>query len=284
MSKDNNPKDHSSPPDMHILDELLDHAELALENGDLQTALEGCQRALDSFPRNPDALFLMAECYREIDHVDQALDAYRRCVLIDSHYSAAWSGLGLMHLVLRQTEEANRSFNRAIREDPSNPEPWWGRAMLRERRHDFDGADRDLARAARLDPEGYPYPAALADNEVEQIVQSAIADLHPALQEYLGNVAILLDEVPSDDILEQYDPPVLPGELLGYFNGASLIERSFDNPWSNLPSAIMLFRRNLQRYATNKEQLVDELRTTFLHEVGHFLGLQEEDLAERGLD
>jgi predicted Zn-dependent protease with MMP-like domain len=111
-----------------------------------------------------------------------------------------------------------------------------------------------------------------------------LESLHPSLQEYLANVAILVEEIPSDEILSQYDPPVSPGELLGYFSGASLMDRSVEDPWSHLPSAIILFRRCLQRYAQSHEQLIEELSTTIYHEVGHFLGLDEEDLKERGLE
>lgn len=119
---------------------------------------------------------------------------------------------------------------------------------------------------------------------MEHVVEQAVTGLHASLKEYLQNVAILLDEVPKEDVLRQYDPPMPPGELLGYFSGYSLMERSVENPWSNLPSAIVLFRRNLQRYARNRDHLIEELRTTLYHEVGHFLGLDEEDLKERGLE
>jgi predicted Zn-dependent protease with MMP-like domain len=57
-----------------------------------------------------------------------------------------------------------------------------------------------------------------------------------------------------------------------------------DNPWSNLPPTITLFRNNLERMAADREQIIEELRITLFHEIGHFLGLDEEDLAERGLD
>jgi predicted Zn-dependent protease with MMP-like domain len=115
-------------------------------------------------------------------------------------------------------------------------------------------------------------------------VTEAISELHPTLQEYLKNVAIMLEEVPDDDILRQYDPPASPLELLGYFSGHSLMERSENDPWSGLPGTIVLYRRNLERHARSHEELVHELRITLFHEVGHFLGLDEEDLEERGLD
>jgi predicted Zn-dependent protease with MMP-like domain len=189
-----------------------------------------------------------------------------------------------MHLFLLELEEARRALNRALREDPGNPEAWYARGLLRERSEDWEGADRDLARAARLDPSTYPFPATLSDEQLEAAVEEVLGSLHPTLQEYLANVAILVEEVPSVEILRQFDPPLSPGELLGYFSGHSLLERSTVDPWSHLPAAILLFRRPLQRYAQTREQLIRELRTTIYHEVGHFLGLEEEDLEARGLE
>ena len=46
----------------------------------------------------------------------------------------------------------------------------------------------------------------------------------------------------------------------------------------------MLFRSNLMRMAHDREAMQEELRVTLLHEIGHFLGLDEEDLERRGLD
>lgn len=275
------------PPDEPIRSEVeafLDHAEMALDNGDPEAALESCQEALSREPKHPEALFLLAESHRDMGNLDQAVDGYRRAVLADPRYSEAWSALGIVYLVQMQWEEARRALNRAIREYIGNAEAWYGRAILRERRGDMAGADRDLARACRIDSLSFPFPSPLGDDEVERVVEEAISGLHPTLKSYLSNVAILLEEVPSDELLEQYSPPVPPGELLGYFNGYSLTERSVENPWSNLPSAIVLFRRNLQRHATDRETLIEELQTTLYHEVGHFLGLNEDDLKERGLE
>ena len=56
------------------------------------------------------------------------------------------------------------------------------------------------------------------------------------------------------------------------------------DPWSHFPSSIALFQRNLERYARDREELLDEIRVTLLHEVGHFLGLDEDQLRDLGLD
>ncbi len=266
-----------------VLDHL-EHADLALQSGDPEAALESCLQALLLEPRNDEALFLLAEAHRELGDIEGALESYRRCVLAQPQRADAWTALGTMHLFLLQLEEARRTLNRAIREDPGNPEAWYARALLRERREDWEGADRDMARAARLDPTTYPFPVLLTDEDLEAAIEEVLGTLHPTLRDYLANVAILVEEVPSEEILRQYDPPLSPGELLGYFSGHSLLERSIEDPWSHLPAAILLFRRPLQRYAQDREQLVKELRTTIYHEVGHFLGLEEDDLEDRGLE
>ena len=271
-------------PQTDSVEDFLDHAEMALDNGDAATAIESCQQALALEPKNPNALYLLGECYRERGDLDLALDTLRRCALADPHHSAAWSGLGILYQYFLQWEESRRALNRAIRENPNNAEAWYARGIIRERRGDIFGADRDLARACRLDAESFPFPPSMTDAELDEIVQESISELHPTLQDYLSNVAILVDEVPSEEVLRQYNPPLHPAEILGYFSGYSLRERSLDNPWSQLPNAIVIYRRNLQRYARDHETLIEQLRVTIYHEVGHFLGLDEDDLYQRGLD
>ena len=95
-------------------------------------------------------------------------------------------------------------------------------------------------------------------------------------------VVFVVEEVPSEDLCQEFDPPALPGEILGYFTGNTLIERSTEGV--ALPATIVLFRRNLERIAQDREHVVEEVRITVLHEIGHFLGLDEDDLEERGLD
>jgi predicted Zn-dependent protease with MMP-like domain len=156
--------------------------------------------------------------------------------------------------------------------------------MLRERRGDLRGARRDFRRAHRLDPLGYASPLELDDSTVEAVVEETLRSLHPQIQDYLQNVAILLEDVPDEDLCRQWDPPASPADILGYFSGSSLRERAADAPWSALPPSIVLFRRNLARIAHDRERMMEELRITVFHEIGHFLGLSEEDLEDRGLD
>jgi predicted Zn-dependent protease with MMP-like domain len=70
-------------------------------------------------------------------------------------------------------------------------------------------------------------------------------------------------------------------ELLGVFEGASLL----DEPDADKLPRIRLFVENIWEYVEMDEQdFLDEVGTTFLHELGHYLGWDEEQLAERGLE
>lgn len=72
-------------------------------------------------------------------------------------------------------------------------------------------------------------------------------------------------------------------DLLGLFVGPAFGEE--DSAWVDVPPQILLFLANLWDYADGDEELFrEEVRTTYLHELGHYLGLDELDLEERGLE
>jgi predicted Zn-dependent protease with MMP-like domain len=68
------------------------------------------------------------------------------------------------------------------------------------------------------------------------------------------------------------------------FRGSAIGQQGSMDPWSHFPSSIVLYQRNLERAARSREELVQEIGVTLVHEVGHFLGLDEDQLWERGLD
>ena len=263
---------------------LLNLAEEALNRGEPEAAIEYGERVLAAMPEHPGALFLCGEAHRELRNCEDSESYFRRVLRVDQQHSASWSALGAVLFDQLRLEDAHNALLRAIRIDPSNPESYFWRGMLRERAENFSGARRDFRRAHHMDPDGFPLPLRLDDATVEAVVEEAVRAMHPSIQAYLQQVAIVLEEVPDEETLRQWDPPAPPGDILGYFSGSSLMERSIENPWSNLPSAIVLFRRNLERIAHDRKHLIEELRITVLHEVGHFLGLDEDDLEARGLD
>lgn len=267
------------------IEAILDQAEAVLDTGDAEKAVAICDHALSLVPGHPGALFVRGDGLRALGDMSEAAQSYRAAALARPDHASSWASLALTAFEMLNIPEADRAMKRAIREDPANPQAWWVRSLLREWRGDLLGADRARAHAAWLDPLGFPLPPSLTEVEIDTLVSDCLLELPPGIRAYLSNVVILLEDLPGLGVLQQYDPPASPLQMLGYFSGPSLMDRGEGfTPWSQLPANIILYRRNLQRFARSREHLIEELRITLLHEVGHFLGLDEADLEERGLD
>jgi len=189
---------------------------------------------------------------------------------------------GLAFLDLCRFEEARRVLETLAREfDDASAEHALG--LLAERRGERREAERRFARARRLAPADFPAPIVLSQAEFDAAVEAALRELPEPVRRWLENVAIAVEDIPPDDDLTGSDPPH-PPSILGIFRGSPLGDKASMDPWSHFPSSIVLYQKNLQRFARTRQELVEEIRTTLLHEVGHFLGLDEEELAEMGLD
>lgn len=271
------------------LERILDQAEDVLDRGDPDGALGLCRQVLAEHPDHPGALFLTAEARHELGDYAGAEQAYRRCTQVAPDHPLSWSGLAMSLFDQLRFDEATKTTQRALRVLDTNAEAYWVRALLRERRGDARGAARDYRRAFRLDPERFPPPHALSDAMVESIVTEALIALPDEIRGWLQHVPILLAEQPSEAYCRAFDPPRSPAEILfGLFEGP---DRTMGMASASAGEAleaglvtITLFRKNLERLAWDRQRLLDEVRITLLHEIGHYLGLSEEDLERRGLD
>jgi len=97
-------------------------------------------------------------------------------------------------------------------------------------------------------------------------------------------VTIAVEEIPKDEDLLGESPPLSPC-ILGVFRGSPVGERhSIMGGFDPYPASIVLYQKNLERFARTREELIEQIGITVMHEVGHLMGLDEEDLWERGLD
>jgi predicted Zn-dependent protease with MMP-like domain len=95
----------------------------------------------------------------------------------------------------------------------------------------------------------------------------------------LSGVPILVEGRPSEDLVEQgFDP-----RALGLFEGPTHADET-NAEIAGFPTRIVLFASNLLEQTVDEEQLRSEVETTVLHEVGHYFGLDEDDLERMGLD
>lgn len=112
----------------------------------------------------------------------------------------------------------------------------------------------------------------LAQREIDRVLPRLPRHIRDATQQ----LAIQLEDYPDPE-------SGLDDDLLGVFLGNSLANLDGCYP-SPEPTEIILFLGNIWDYVEGDEEaFIEEVRITFLHELGHFLGLDEIDLDERGL-
>lgn len=116
----------------------------------------------------------------------------------------------------------------------------------------------------------------------EKLVAEAVNDLPEDFLARLDNVDIVVEEFPSQEIME-LEELESPYDLLGYYEGVPLTERDSGNaPW--LPDRITIFQAPLEAMCATRAELFDEIQRTVVHEVAHFFGLDEDRIAELGWD
>jgi predicted Zn-dependent protease with MMP-like domain len=122
----------------------------------------------------------------------------------------------------------------------------------------------------------------ISRKEFDAIVQNAILRVPEEFRKHLENMLISVQKRPSPELLEELGyPPDEP--LLGVFQGVPLGERSvFDPPL--YPDTIFLFEEPLLEMCETMEELEEEIEITLVHEIAHFLGFSEDDLADLGYD
>lgn len=116
---------------------------------------------------------------------------------------------------------------------------------------------------------------AMAEEEVGRTLTS----LPSPVRRRAAGLPVTYEAYPGDAIVaDGFDP-----DLLGLFVG-NAINASFESD-ETLPAQIILFLESLWDYSDGDEAIYrEEVRRTYLHELGHYLGLDEEDLADRDLD
>jgi predicted Zn-dependent protease with MMP-like domain len=123
--------------------------------------------------------------------------------------------------------------------------------------------------------QGVPFEISRA--EFEEAVDDAIDRIPDDLARAMDNVAIF--------VVEEYEPgPGEPAdtELLGLYEGTPLTERDAWWESGSLPDRISIFRGPLMRHCDTRDELVEEVLVTVVHEIAHHFGIDDNRLHELG--
>ena len=113
--------------------------------------------------------------------------------------------------------------------------------------------------------------------QFERTVYDVVQSLPPWVREALDNIDIFVEEQPEPDL----DPD---GQgLLGIYLGTPLPERGVGYAWA-LPDIIYIFRQPHLALGLPEDELRQEIARTVIHEIAHYFGLDEEQVAALGLE
>ncbi len=119
--------------------------------------------------------------------------------------------------------------------------------------------------------------AGLSERRFRELVAEALDTLPPEWGELLDNIAVVVEDEPSAEELRELGmDPEEGDELLGLYQGTPLGERGFE--YGGLPDRVVIYRGPISRIARSRREVVEQVRETVLHELGHHFGLEEDDL------
>ena len=251
-----------------------------LDTGEVETARTALDTLLLRRPAHPDLKVLDALLCLEEGEPEMALDALRGAERAadpaEFFYLRAAAHYDLVHF-----EDARADAERTLAVHPRDAHAHDLLSRVAEQLGDTERAAEHAVKANALDPESFPLPLEVGREEFDALVEHSVKELPRPIRAKLEELPILVQDLPTREMLTGEDPPLVP-DLLGLFVGHHLFARSVEGPPS-APGAIYLFRRNLLRACADREELEREIRITVQHEVGHLLGLDEDELDQWGL-
>ena len=110
------------------------------------------------------------------------------------------------------------------------------------------------------------------------LVEEALHEIPRRFRKAMRNVAIVVEEEPSPDILEEME--IDEGDtLFGLYHGTPLTQRGWGYG-NSLPDRISIYQRPIEEACADEEEIRDCIAETVIHEFGHYFGMSEEEIEE----
>jgi predicted Zn-dependent protease with MMP-like domain len=115
------------------------------------------------------------------------------------------------------------------------------------------------------------------------LARRAIERLPLQFREHLAHVEFIIEDWPSAELLESLELDPEEDTLLGFYDGIPVGERSVTTDGLEpVTDSIYLFQGPLEEACETDAQLVEEIRVTLLHEIGHHFGMDDEHIDRLG--
>lgn len=111
----------------------------------------------------------------------------------------------------------------------------------------------------------------------DALVKQALRDLPPRYAQLLEEVSIVVEPEPPAEVLEDLELES-QDDLLGLYQGVSLADQSFFQTGGQQPPRIAIYRGPILRLCRTEEEIRQEICDTIVHELGHHVGLDDEEM------
>ena len=229
------------------LDALLDEV-YTLAEDDPEAALAMLDDAAETWPDQPELLFARGELEWTLHGPEAAETHYRRAIALTPDFADARYALGEV-LGLLGEEQAMIAENLEVLRLDTQADIGEGIGTREDQRF------------------------------IAQVAEDVLAAIPEEFRARLTNVPVVLEARPSTSLVKEgFDP-----RALGLFEGQGDVgQRS--GATHVAPTRIVLFYANLLASFPDEDALREEIEVTILHEIGHFFGLDEDDMERLGLE
>ena len=182
---------------------------------------------------------------------------------------------------LDQGEEAIRVLVAAVERSPEDADLWFELGYAAERAGVWPLRDRAFREVWKLEHDQAPRQRLfLPDEPFIEAVEKTLEKLPKGVRSAIGNVAIFVEDYPDEWVVEE---AIADPRILGLFDGPTRDAEGASFAPSTGPSRIYIYRWNIERYCRSADEVAEQVEITVLHEIGHYLGLDEDALHARGL-
>ncbi|MBL8725616.1 MAG: metallopeptidase family protein [Planctomycetes bacterium] len=263
--------------------------EALLDEDRPEEALAAIEAALAEGRGNAiDLEFLAGDACLGMGRARDAEERFRRVLEQDPDCPSSRCWLAMALFLQWRFDEAEVACRAARALPDAIPDSHVVEGLLLEHRGQFEAADACFELGAALAPEKYQKPTRLSRAAFDREVRQAARKLPRQFRQYFERVPVSVHDLPhrelafdgaGDELVHEHVAP----DILGLFDGVPLPETAELDVAQLRPNTIYLFQRNLERAARDPEDLIEQIRITLWHELGHYLGFEEEDMDDLGL-
>jgi predicted Zn-dependent protease with MMP-like domain len=120
----------------------------------------------------------------------------------------------------------------------------------------------------------------MRQRDFERLVLQALEEIPDQFRDALENIDVQVEWRPTRAELRRAG--IRHGSLFGLYVGVPLPQRGRGYSMT-LPDAIVIYQQTHERHCRSEAEIVEQVRQTVLHEIGHYLGIDEDRLRELGI-